>query len=261
MDWEQVTTARGIASRVLVGGSGQPMLFLHSATGHTGMLPFLDQLCGIARVYAPEWPGFGESGGEEQLEDMLDFTLHGWDIADALGLERVALSGHSMGAMIAAEMACLCPDRVTGLGLIAPAGLWLDDHPVPDIFATLPQELPGLLFADPAQGAAVLTGGTDFSSDTALTEFFVGNARRLGTAGKILFPIPNRRLSKRLYRLRARTTLVWGEEDRLYPAAYAKRWAELVPASQDVLVPRAGHMVPAEAPDAVVAALAELVSP
>jgi hypothetical protein len=33
---------------------------------------------------------------------------------------------------------------VERLGLISPAGLWLDDHPIPDLFATLPHELPEL---------------------------------------------------------------------------------------------------------------------
>jgi hypothetical protein len=54
---------------------------------------------------------------------------------------------------------------------------------------------------------------------TSLREFFVGNARRLGTAGKILFPIPNRRLSTRVYRLITETLIVWAEDDRLVPSA------------------------------------------
>lgn len=32
--------------------------------------------------------------------------------------------------------------------------------------------------------------------------------------------IPNRRLSKRLYRLTAETLIAWGENDRLIPHAY-----------------------------------------
>jgi pimeloyl-ACP methyl ester carboxylesterase len=259
METRKVTTARGITSDVLEGGRGEPILFLHGAGGHTGMLPFLERLAENGRVYAPEWPGYGESSGEELLEDMLDFALHGWDLVDALGLGPFTLVGHSMGGMIAAEMACLCPERPAQVALLAPAGLWLDEYPVPDIFATLPQHLAELLFADPVAGAAVLTGGTDFSNDDALIGFFVANSRRLGTAGKILFPIPNRRLSKRLYRLRAPTLLVWGDEDRLYPPAYAKRWGELVPGARLVTVPGAGHMVPVEQPDAVVSAIADLV--
>jgi pimeloyl-ACP methyl ester carboxylesterase len=53
-----------------------------------------------------------------------------------------------MGWMIAAEMAAVAPREVERLGLIAAEGLWLDAHPVPDLFAKLPHELPALLFHD-----------------------------------------------------------------------------------------------------------------
>ena len=99
-------------------------------------------------------------------------------IADhALGIERPLLIAHSMGAMIAAEMASVAPDRVPKLALLAPAGLWWDEHPVADIFATLPQEMPALLFHDPEAGAAALTGGVDFSDTEALIAFFAANAK------------------------------------------------------------------------------------
>ena len=38
--------------------------------------------------------------------------------------------------MIAAEMAAIAPHEVERLVLIDPAGLWLDAHPMPDIFST-----------------------------------------------------------------------------------------------------------------------------
>jgi len=259
MGWERIDTAKGTSCRVWRDGQGAPIVYLH---GSAGILEAEGLLAGLARdhsVYAPELPGFGESTGEELLEDMLDFTLHGWDVVNALGLDRPALVGHSLGGMVAAEMASLCPERVEQLGLIAPAGLWMDEHPVADIFGVLPQSLPGLLFHDPAQGAAVLTGGVDFTDDDALVSFFVENARRLGTAGKLLFPIPNRRLSKRIYRLTARTTVIWGESDRLIPPVYASRWSQLIPGAEVVMVPDAGHMVTLEAPGAVAEAIEKLM--
>ncbi len=121
--------------------------------------PFLDALAERYHVFAPELPGYGESTGEELLEDMLDFTLHGWDVVDALGLERPHLVGHSMGGMIAAEMACVAPHDLGKLVLVAPAGLWIDEHPIPDIFALLPFEFAEVLFHDPQPGEALLTGG------------------------------------------------------------------------------------------------------
>ena len=74
-------------------------------------------------------------------------------------------------------------------------------------------------------------------------------------AGKILFPIPDRRLSQRLYRLTAKTLLVWGDEDKLIPPVYAERWQQLVPRAELARIAAAGHMVPYEQPAAVAAAM------
>ena len=192
---------------------------------------------------------------EEKIEDMLDFALHGWDVVDALGIDSPHLVGHSMGGMIAAEMACLNPKGLGRLALICPAGLWIDEHPIPDLFSMLPFELAKVLFHDPKVGEKVLTQGLDFSDMKALQNFLVGNARRLGTAGKILFPIPSRQLAKRLYRQTLDTLLVWGREDRFIPPIYAERWQELLPSSELALVDEAGHMAPYEQPDAVLEAI------
>jgi len=254
MQERKVETKRGIKCRVLEAGQGAPVVFFHGAGGLLKEEPLLEALAARFHVYAPEWPGYGVDGGEEKIEDMLDFALHGWDVVDALGLDRKPnLVGHSMGGMIAAEMACLATGALEKLALLAPAGIWLDAHPIPDLFSMLPIDLVAVLFADPKNGEKFLTGGIDFTNPDALTQFLVGNSRRLGTAGKILFPIPDRRLSKRLYRLKAPTLLVWGNEDKLIPPVYADRWRQLVPSAELARIPAAGHMVPYEQPAAVAA--------
>jgi pimeloyl-ACP methyl ester carboxylesterase len=259
MKWQVVQTKKGTRCRVLEGGSGAPAVYFHGAGGLLRENPFLDSLAQRCHVYAPEWPGYGESSGEELLEDMLDFALHGWDLVDALGLSRPNLIGHSMGGMIAAEMACLAPRDLGKLALVAPAGLWMDEHPIPDIYAMLPYQIAEVLFHDPAKGQALLTGGADLSDLEALKEFYIGSQRRLSMAGKILFPIPNRRLSKRLYRLTAPTLLVWGAADRLIVPAYAERWKAMIPGTRVVTVENAGHMLPYEQPDAFVKALSDFL--
>jgi len=211
-------------------------------------------------VFAPELPGYGESTGEDLLEDMLDFTLHGWDVVDALGIHEPVIIGHSMGGMIAAEMAAVSNLRPTAVVLVAPTGLWDDDHPIPDLFSLLPFQFAPLLFADEEFGASLLTGGLDFNDLDALTDFFVLNSRRLGTAGKILFPIPNRRLSKRLYRLRAPTLVVWGSADRYHPPIYADRWHALIPHADVKVLPGAAHMIPHEQPEALAAEITRFLA-
>ena len=254
-----IETARGAKIRVLEAGKGAPLLFLHGAGGLFSDNPFLDQLAGRYHVYAPELPGYGESTGEELLDDMLDFALHGWDVVQALGLERPHLVGHSMGGMIAAEMACIAPNDLSKLVLVNSAGLWIPEHPIADLFALLPFEFAQLLFHDPVAGAALLTGGLDFSNLDAVAEFYIGNARRMGMAGKILFPIPNRQVTKRLYRLQAPTIIVWGRSDKLIPPVYAEKWKQLIAGAQLRFIDAAGHMPPYEQPQAFCAAVTEFL--
>jgi pimeloyl-ACP methyl ester carboxylesterase len=257
MKVQHVETKRGARVRVFEGGRGAPLVFLHGAGGFLAENPFLDDLAQRYHVYAPELPGYGESTGEELLEDMLDFALHGWDVVAAMGIERPHLVGHSMGGMIAAEMAATAPNDVAKLVLAAAAGLWIPEHPIPDIFTFLPHEYASILFNDAERGQALLTGGLDFSNMEALADFYIANSRRMATAGKMLFPIPNRRVAKRLYRVTAETLVVWGKQDKLIPPLYAERWAKLVPRAQTVLVDQAGHMVPYEQPAAFVSAVAK----
>ena len=263
-----ITTRRGIAVEVHVSGpdDGQPVVFLHSFVGPLAGEPLTSALATSGfRAYAPVWPGYGDSAlGEDQIEDMLDFALHGADIVEALDLHRPPhLVGHSMGGMIAAEMAAIAPGAYDHLALLAPLGLWLDDHPVTDIYTLLPFEFPQWLFHDPVAGTAMMTGGAsiDFGDPQAIQRFLIGNSRRLGTAGKILFPIPNRRLSKRLYRITNPTLVVWGDDDRLLPPPYADAWAAALPAAGRITVRDAGHMVPYEQPAEVASALTTFLNP
>ncbi len=255
-----IETRRGIKCRVREAGRGEPLLFLHGAGGLFASEPLLDALAERFHVFAPTWPGFGAEAGEEALEDMLDFTLHGWDVVEALGLVRPLLVGHSLGGMIAAEMAAVNNASVEKLALIAPAGVWLDAHPIPDMFAMTPFELPGYLFADAKAGEALLTSGLDMKNNEALKNFMVANSRRLGTAGKLLFPIPNRRFSKRAYRVSAKTLICWGNQDRLIPPVYAEAWQRLISQAEIARIEGAGHMITLEKPAELAAALAKFLA-
>jgi pimeloyl-ACP methyl ester carboxylesterase len=257
MDLKTVQTHH-VPVRYFQGGSGPALVFLHGAGGVTAEDPLLAALAKTHTVYAPLAPGYGDSEEAPEIREMLDFTLHTWDVVDALGLKDPILVGHSMGGMIAAEMAAVQPHDVSRLALIAPAGLWDDDHPIADLFSTLPYELPELLFHDAAAGAAMLTAGRNVEDPNFLQTYLVANARQLGMAGRILFPIPERGLAQRLYRIRARTVIVWGDSDKLIPPSYAHAFKKGVEGSQLISIPEAGHMVVAEKPEAVAQAVAGL---
>ena len=257
MELKTIQTPR-VPVRYFEGGTGKPLVFLHGAGGIMPSDPFLDKLAKKFHVYAPLLPGYGDSQESANLRDMLDFTLHTLDVVEALGLKDPVLTGHSMGGMIAAEMASIAHNDFTRLGLICSGGLWLDGHPIPDLFAMLPYEMPPYLFHDVEMGTKLMTAGVALDDPEWLKVFLVMNARQMGMAGKILFPIPERGLSERLYRIKAKTLIVWGASDKLIPPAYGEAFKKAIKGAQLTTIPKAGHMITLEQPDELVSALSYL---
>lgn len=252
-----VKTPKGMVE-YLEGGSGPDLVFLHGAGGVTADSPFLQALATKYHVRAPFLPGYGESEDNPDIRDMLDVTLHTFDVLDALKVSKPILVGHSLGGMVAAEMAAVAPNDIDRLCLIAAAGLWIDAYPVPDMFSLLPRELPEYLFHDVQAGTAMMTSNVSLSDPKFLIPFLVRNARQLGMAGKLLFPIPERGLKDRIHRIKAKTVLVWGDSDRMFPAPYAQAFKAGIKGSELVSVPEAGHMVIVEQTPAVLAAIGRL---
>ena len=69
----------------------------------------------------------------------------------------------------------------------------------------------------------------------------------------------NPALRKWLRRIDRPTHIVWGEEDRIIPAAYAAELAGLIDGAKTTMVPDAGHMVHVEALDTVMNAFDDFI--
>ena len=240
---------------VLEAGDGPSLLFLHGAGGiptWEGALPLLARRF---RVHAPLLPGFGRSTGLEFLDDQLDLFLHGFDVMEALGLERPYVVGESMGGWMAAEMAALRPKDIGRLALAAPVGLWRDKAPIADMFGMMTHELVPYLFHDttcPAAqrmlGVGALLSDKDDRTEEQV-EFLLALARGFRTAAKFLFPIPERGLEKRLRRITAPTLVLWGAADRFVQPLYARLFAETIPHARLQMIERAGHLIGLEQPE------------
>jgi len=123
----------------------------------------------------------------------------------------------------------------------------------------LPFELPELLFHDVELGERLMTAGLDLDDPEFLSEFLIISARRLGMAGKLLFPIPDRGLSRRLHRIKAKTLILWGENDKLIRPVYGDAFKAAIGNSKLQILPEAGHLVTQEKPEQVVDAIAASV--
>jgi pimeloyl-ACP methyl ester carboxylesterase len=251
---------------VLEAGEGTPLLFLHGAGGIRAWEGALPLLARRFHVYAPLLPGFGESTGLELLDDQLDLVLHGFDVLEALGLERPAVLGESMGGWIAAEMAALRPREIGRLVLAAPIGLWRDEAPVADLFGMTTPELVPYLFHDQSNAAAqrmlgvsALLSNKDDRTEEQV-EFLIGLARGFRTVAKFLFPIPENGLEKRLPRITAPTLVLWGKQDRLVAPSYGRIFVERIPGARLETIDDAGHLLLLERPDQVAAAAARFLA-
>lgn len=103
-------------------GSGPPVLLLHqtprSWDEYRDVLPLLGR---HFRAIAMDTPGYGDSSKPPKLRDSIEaWAGVAMSLADALGLERLAVVGHHTGAAIAIEMAAAFGQRIRAAVLSAP---------------------------------------------------------------------------------------------------------------------------------------------
>lgn len=238
----------GVRTVVQSIGRGRPILVLHGAATLEGF-DFAEGLADRFRVILPSHPGMGLSGPAPHVAAMSDMVLHYLNLLDALALtEKPHLIGFSMGGWMATELAALAGERFDRLVLIAPAGLNDPVHPATPLGGIAPQDLPGYLTHDPAVAARFFPDG----SDPAFAERFGADRAREGElVGRLCAPLgmghPN--LRRFMARIANPTLVVWGERDRLLPAAQAPIWVENLRDAQLLMVPGTGHLVPQECPE------------
>jgi pimeloyl-ACP methyl ester carboxylesterase len=226
-----------------VAGTGPPAVYLHPAAG-LAWDPFLAQMSERHTIYAPEIPGTsaGESHAIHEVDDLHDLVLIYEEAIRALALAEAPVAiGQSFGGMLAAELAAHFPDLFSKLVLLGPIGLWHEDAPLANWIEAPPQELPPMLFHDPAGPAAqaMFTLPDDPELAVALQ---AGLVWALGCTGKFAWPIPDAGLHKRLHRVSAPTLIVWGADDALNPVSYAKEFGERIRDSRVEIVADCGHI-------------------
>jgi len=254
-----VIEVAGRKTQVMEGGEGEPLVYLHSAYGENLWLSFHESLAERFRVIAPAHPGFAASEGIEEIDTMEDMVFHYLDILDHLGLERVNIVGVSLGGWIAAELATRYPDRIKRMVLGAPAGIWLDDHPITDMFALMrrPEKLRPVLFHDPTSMLAKI-----IVPENPPEEMMVEAYKAAAATARLAWNPPghNPKLAGRLGRIKSPTLILWGDDDRLIPTPYAQAWAGLIRGASSTLIPSCGHLLMFEGEQEFVAAVTAFLS-
>jgi pimeloyl-ACP methyl ester carboxylesterase len=206
-------------------------------------------------LLAPDLPGHGRSAGQPlaSIAEMADWVAA---LLDAAGATKAKLVGHSMGSLIALETAARHPAKISGLSLIGTAATMTvgpdllkaaeaNDHAAIDMVsiwglgfaAELGGSLaPGLWMHSGAQHVLEQCRPGVLYNDLNACNAYQG---ALDAAAKIAVPV----------------TLILGERDMMTPAKACKALAAALPNARTVVLPGAGHMMMAERPDELLAAL------
>jgi pimeloyl-ACP methyl ester carboxylesterase len=202
-------------------------------------------------VAALDLPGHGRSDDVPAIASVGDYARWVAAALAAAGLERAALVGHSMGACIAVELAAAAPERVTALALVGTglpmkvsAGLLHDTQDDPpravNFITAFAHGRPTHMGHAPTPGNWVM--GSDAALLAACTpqvlhrDFAVCDAWQGAPVAA---------------RVRCRTLVVAGAGDRMTPPRAGRALAEAIPGARYELLPGCGHMIPSEAPRAL----------
>jgi proline iminopeptidase len=258
----EVAIADGVSLNVEEVGEGFPLIVLHGGPGldHRMFRPYLDPLGDEFRLLYVDERGQGLSDRVDTETLSLDVFARDVELlAEALGLERFALLGHSFGAIIATGHAiklgtaaayvisgggdsseALDDDLHTALdalgdGREAIEASWEQEKTVAtedELRALLRAQMPFHFAGDPPLG---------YGDDMVMSPDVLRHFANIGYG--------NFDYTARLGRVNRPTLVVIGEEDRTTTPRAARVLHEGIPGSELVVLPGAGHMSFVETPE------------
>lgn len=242
----------------LISGSGPPVILLHGAgAGAVTWYPTLGSIAKDFTVFAPDIVGYGESDKPDAPYDKHYFSEWLKSFLTALAIPKAHIVGLSQGGAIALQFAIDYPDMVEKLILVNSGGLGAK----PSLGA-----MAGMLWMNcfPSKCASHFNAQyllydrnnrdpnhSDYSIEVLKAE---GGKKAL-TQGKgaAVSEIP----PSLLRQIKAPTLIVWGEDDKLFPAKYGDAAAELIPNATLLRLPNAGHLCLMDQPKAFNTALCD----
>jgi pimeloyl-ACP methyl ester carboxylesterase len=221
-----------------VVGKGSPVVLIHGLAGSTRW--WARNVAALARnheVHTVDLVGFGQNAGGRFVLHEAAGLLAEW--MRRRGLRNATVVGHSMGGHIAVDLAAAHPELVSKLVLVD-AALNFEGAPQPSP-ADLKKTLPYLPFA--------------------MLPVILPDAIRAGlpTLARATFQMVKTDMRPILERVRAKTLIVWGENDPCVPLDLAYELTHLLPCTTLAVIKGAGHVPQWEQPEAFNGVLAQFL--
>jgi pimeloyl-ACP methyl ester carboxylesterase len=257
---EDLVEVAGVRIQLRRGGSGAPLLILHSELGVPGWLRAYEQLARHFTVYVPSLPGFGQSARPDWIVSVRDLAAWvTWFVRDLkLSLPLPAI-GFSLGGWVAAEIATMNAQVFTKMVLVGAAGLQPAEGHVWDYFMHSHREALTQAFYDPATAPeyAQYFGKAWRPEDERQAE------QNREMAARLLWKpyMRSHTLAALLRGVATPTLVIWGREDAIIPLDVCQRYQHAIPGATAKVLERCGHLPEMEQPDAFVKMVLDFLAP
>ena len=251
---------------LMAGQTDAPVLLLHGGGYDSASLSYKPSIGAISQdhgVFAPDWPGYGDSDKPRiaySTEYYVDFLRQ---LMDALGLEKAALVGISMGGAISLGFALRAPHRIDKLVLVDSHGLGKEvpGRVMSYVLVRLPL-LNRVMWAVMGRSRRMIRWSlrTVFHDPQVVTKSLVdevfrlakkpgvGRAWRSWQKNEIKWSGLHTNFVDTLHALAVPTLILHGEQDRYVPVSWARRAHGLIRGSELRIFPQCGHWLSREKP-------------
>ena len=273
---EQKIEVEGLPTRYLAAGEGPPLLLLHGVGDNALDWQWaMPTLASTHHVYAPDLPGSGGSANPRSDYSPAFFTRFVAAFLGALGAERAAVVGNSLGGLVGLRLALSEPERVAALGLVSSAGLGqevsyaLRSLALPGygkLTVTWGKRRPGAAQRALGRSALVFARPKDAPREWIKEQYRLARlpgfleAQLTAVRAQVGLRGQHEVLVDRLPQLEVPTLLVWGTRDRVLPYSQGQEAAARLQRGSLELVPECGHVPPVEQPERFGSSLGEFLS-
>ena len=239
--------------------AGEPLLLLHGYTDSSRSWSLTAPHLSRYRLLIPHQRGHGGSDAPACCYSASQFADDARLFLDALGVERAAVAGHSLGSMVAITLAADHPERVSRLILIGSTALvsvkrgdWLYEAA-----ATLTAPLdPGSRFMRDWHPGNQPTPVDPVFAEAVRQEFMTIPLHVWKGVMRELASVPVRRHAADV---RASMLVLSGGKDPLFPAEHHASLLRAFPNAEAHVFPELGHNPNWERPDEIAAAMSRFL--
>ena len=230
-------------------GKGFPLVLVHGFLGSSKVWnPQIDFFKYHFRVITPDLPGFGRSNktkSHNSIQSIANFLL---DRLEEKKINKFHLLGHSMGGMIAQEMAKKSGGKISKLVC----------------YSTGPRgEMPGRFETVDQSRENIKKNGLEVTAKNIAQTWFVlgekakyfdlcleaGKQTSIEAADNALIAIKNWDGVKNLQDIKNNTLIIWGDKDKSYNLGQAQTLEKNISDSNLVIFKGCAHNVHLEQPD------------